>query len=93
MFRGHNHFWHLLNQNWFNERQPLVIVESVWDNITNKPIIAECAPEEDWSGLVVGIMDELTMKVVPVKPDEEYYSRWSLLIKALVFALLIRENG
>ena len=49
----------------------------VWDlNITNKPIIAVCACEEDWSGLVVGIFTgEVTMKVVPEKPDDENY-RW-----------------
>ena len=54
----------------------------MWDvNITNKPIIAVCVSEEDWSGLVVGIFTgEDTMKVLPVNPDEEYY-RWSLLIK------------
>ena len=58
----------LMNQNGLNKRhKPLVIVESVWDNITNKPIIAECATEEDWSGLVDP--DEVTTKVVPVKPD------------------------
>ena len=33
------------------------------------------------------------MKVAPAKPDEEYYRRWSLLIKALFFALLRQENG
>ena len=27
------------------------------------------------------------MKVVPVKPEEEYYRRWSLLIKKLFSAL------
>ena len=27
------------------------------------------------------------MEVVPVKPDEEYYRRWSLLIKKLFSAL------
>ena len=49
----------------------------MWDlNITNKPIIAVCACEEDWSGLVVGIFTgEVTMKVVPEKPDDENY-RW-----------------
>ena len=61
----------------------------MWDvNITNKPIIADCAIEEGWSGLVVGTFTgDVTMKVVPVKPDEEYYRRWSLLIKKLFSAL------
>jgi len=59
----------------------------MFENITNKPIIAECATEEDWSGLVVGIFsDEVAMKVMPVKPDEECYRRRSLLIKELVFS-------
>lgn len=58
----------LMNQNGLNKsHKPLVIVESVWDNITNKPIIAERVTEEDWSGLVDP--DEVTTKVVPVKPD------------------------
>ena len=33
------------------------------------------------------------MEVVPVKGDEEYYRRWSLLIKKLFSALLIQEYG
>lgn len=33
------------------------------------------------------------MKVVPVKPDEKYDKRWSLAIKELFSALLIREYG
>lgn len=58
----------LMNQKGLNKRhKPLVIVELMWDNITNKPIIAERATEEDWSGLVDP--DEVTTKVVPVKPD------------------------
>lgn len=58
----------LMNQNGLNKRhKPLVIVESVWDNITNKPIIAEGATEEDWSELVDP--DEVATKVLPVKPD------------------------
>lgn len=58
----------LMNQNGLNKRhEPLVIVESVWDNITNKPIIAEGATEEDWSELVDP--DEVATKVLPVKPD------------------------
>lgn len=58
----------LMNQNGLNKgHKPLVIVESVWDNITNKPIVAECATEEDWS--VLADLDEVTTKVVLVKPD------------------------
>ena len=38
-------------------------------------------PEEDWSGIVVRIFtDDVSMKAVSVKPDEEYYRRRSLLI-------------
>ena len=58
----------LMNQNGLSKRhKPLVILESVWDNITNKRIIAEGATEEDWSGLVDP--DEVATKVLPVKPD------------------------
>lgn len=47
-------------------------------NFTNKPSVLEWSTEEDWSGLVVGTFTaEVAMKAVPVKPNEEYYSKRS----------------